>query len=74
MDLQTAGRVLAVIGAAMLIIGLLMVVGGRIGLGSLPGDVQYRGERWSCYLPITTMLLISVALTIIVNLIWRWFR
>jgi hypothetical protein len=74
MDLQTAGKMLLVLGAAILLTGLLFIVGGRLGLGSLPGDLRFQGEGWGCFVPIASMLLISLVLTLVVNVIWRLFR
>jgi hypothetical protein len=73
-DLQTLGRFLLIAAAALAIVGVMLLVGSRLGLGSLPGDFTYRGEKWSCYLPIATSLLISLVLTLILNLVWRMFR
>ena len=45
-----------------------------IPLGRLPGDVGIEGENGSFYFPITTSILVSVVLTIVLNLIVRLFR
>jgi len=46
----------------------------KIGLGSLPGDIAWKGERFSVYLPLGTMILVSAALTLALNLIPRLFK
>jgi hypothetical protein len=45
--------------------GLLIVIGGRLCLGRLPGDIVVRGERTTIYFPIVTCLLLSLALTLV---------
>ena len=57
-----------VIAGAGLILGLL----GKIpGVGRLPGDVWIRRENFSFYFPLTTCILISVIITVIINLFFR---
>jgi hypothetical protein len=52
--------------------GLLWLL-GRAGLpvGRLPGDIRIEREGLSCYVPIVSMILLSVVLTILVNVILR---
>jgi hypothetical protein len=40
-------------------------------LGRLPGDIHVQRERWSLYFPVTTSILLSLLLTLLVNLLWR---
>lgn len=74
MDLQTLGKFVALFGVAMLIAGLLLWLGGRAGLGSMPGNFKFSGEGWSCYVPIAASILLSLLLTLILNVILRFFR
>ena len=74
MDLQNIGRILGLVGISMLILGALLWFGGRMGLGTLPGDIRRSGTGWSCYMPIATSILISLLLTIVLNLILRFFN
>jgi hypothetical protein len=41
-------------------------------LGRLPGDVRIRGEGWSFYFPVVTCIVISIVLTVLLNLVF-WF-
>ncbi len=70
-DLQTIGKVIVLAGLALAVLGLILWLGGRLGLGSLPGDLRFGDESWGCYLPIGTMILLSLVLTLIVNLVLR---
>jgi DUF2905 family protein len=65
------GRVLVVIGLVLLVIGVLAMLGVRLPFGRLPGDIAIEGERGGIYIPIATMILISVVLTILLNLFLR---
>ncbi|MBU6423222.1 MAG: DUF2905 domain-containing protein [Chloroflexota bacterium] len=70
MELSAVGRSLVGIGVVLVLIGLALMVGGRIPLlGRLPGDIQIRGEHWSIYAPIATSIVLSVALTLVVSLV-----
>ncbi len=74
MDLQQIGRLVLVAAATLGVIGLLLLVGGKLGLGSLPGDVRLEGERWSCFFPVVTSIVLSLLLTIVLHVVFRWFR
>ena len=66
------GRVLIVVGIVIAVLGLIIFLGGRIPvLGKLPGDIIIKKEGFSFYFPIVTFLLLSVVLTVIVNIILR---
>jgi hypothetical protein len=69
---REVGQGLAVAGAALVAAGLVLMLVDRIpGLGRLPGDLWIRRERFTLYLPLTTFLIVSVALTILINLFAR---
>lgn len=74
MDLQSIGRVLLVLAAAIALTGILMMIGGRLGLGSLPGDVKLQGQGWSCFVPIASSIVISLVLTLLLNVALRFFN
>jgi hypothetical protein len=65
------GRILLILGVVLVIVGGLAALGVRIPLGRLPGDIAIEGERGGFYLPITTMILVSVLLTLLFNLLIR---
>lgn len=64
-------RFLIVLGAVILIAGLLWPLLQKIGLGRLPGDIVIERENLKIYIPLATSLLISVVLTVILWLIGR---
>jgi hypothetical protein len=65
------GRVLIGLGVALVLLGGLFLLGEKFGLGRLPGDIVYRRKNVSIYLPIATSLLLSVLVTVLLNL---WLR
>ena len=65
------GRVVAALGAALVVLGGMLWLGGRLGLGALPGDLRLSGQGWSCFFPITLSILLSLLLTLVLNLILR---
>jgi hypothetical protein len=62
------------VGAAVFAAGLLLrhAPGLFAWFGNLPGDIRYEGERSRVFIPITSMIVVSVAATVIVNLIRLW--
>lgn len=69
------GRLLMIAGAGMFLVGLLIVVGGRFTwFGNLPGDIVIKRDNFTLYAPVATMILVSILLTVLVNVIGRLFR
>lgn len=60
-------------GIFLVLLGLVIYSGGLNWFGHLPGDIRYEGERTAVYIPIVSMLIISLVLTIILNLLRRFF-
>ena len=56
---------------ALLVLGLLTPWFNRLGLGRLPGDVQIRHKRGVFYFPFTSVILLSLALSLLVHLFGR---
>ena len=66
------GRILVVIGAVLLVVGLLVMFADRVPfLGKLPGDVVVRKKNFTFYFPIVTSILVSLVLTLVLSL---WSR
>ncbi len=69
---QELGRALIVVGAVMVVAGLVIVFAERVPfLGRLPGDVVIQKKNFTLYFPIATGLLLSLVLTVVLNL---WSR
>jgi len=65
------GRMLLIVGIVLVVVGGLAALGIRLPFGRLPGDIAIEGERGGFYFPIVTMIVISVVLTVLVNLFLR---
>ena len=65
------GRVLLVVGLLIAAVGLLAVLGWRIPFGSLPGDIRIEGQNGTIVIPLATMIVISIVLTIVLNVLLR---
>ena len=69
------GRWLMVLGAIIFVSGLLLSLAGRLpSLGALPGDIAIERGNVRFYAPLGTMLVLSLVLTLILNIAWRLFR
>jgi hypothetical protein len=70
------GRMLVMLGVALVVIGGIVMLLGRAGLplGRLPGDVLYRGKNTTFYFPLASSILLSVVLSIVLFLIGRLKR
>ena len=55
----------------LVVVGGLAVLGVRLPFGRLPGDIAIEGERGGFYFPIVSMLIVSVILTVLLNLFLR---
>ncbi len=69
------GRLLIAVGAVILLVGVLLLVIGRVpGLGRLPGDLTIQRENFTLFAPCGTMILLSVVLTVVLNVVVRLLR
>ena len=60
-------------GICLILVGLLIYSGGFNWFGKLPGDIHYERERVEVYIPIVSMLIVSLALSLIFYLMRRLF-
>lgn len=61
-------KLLIILGAVLIAIGLVWLAGERLGLGRLPGDIMIERNGMRIYIPIMTSILVSVVLSLIL-----WF-
>jgi len=70
----TIGRYLIILGAAIVVIGFLLVVVARfpgLRIGRLPGDIYIERNGWRFYFPLMTSILLSMILSLI---LWLFSR
>jgi uncharacterized membrane protein len=72
--MQAIGKYIILIGIVLVILGLILHFAGNSlnWLGRLPGDIRIERGNNRIYIPITSMILISIVLTIIINLIRKF--
>lgn len=70
---RNVGVVIIALGIIAIVVGLLVTTGALSWFGRLPGDIRIKGERIHLYFPIVSMLIVSVVLTVALNLIRRFF-
>ncbi|MDQ3811810.1 MAG: DUF2905 domain-containing protein [Chloroflexota bacterium] len=72
MPLDNFGQTLLILGLVLAALGGLMLLAGHVPwLGRLPGDISLERGNFRLYAPIATSLLVSVALTLVLNLLAR---
>ena len=69
------GKILISAGILILLIGVLVYFfhDKLKWIGNLPGDIRIERDNFRLYIPITTMILFSILLTLLLR-IWTWFR
>ncbi|HEX7363973.1 MAG TPA: DUF2905 domain-containing protein [Dehalococcoidia bacterium] len=73
--MEGLGKILLIVGGIIVILGLILVFSQHIPfLGKLPGDIFIKKNGFSFYFPIVTMLIISILITIIVNVVLHFMR
>ena len=69
--MESAAKILVGLGIALALAGGGLLLAAKLGLGRLPGDVLIRRGNFTFYAPIGLMILISIVLTIVVNVFLR---
>ena len=74
--METFGRYVMIGGVVPFLMGGAIFLSTRFGfpLGRLPGDIRIEGANGSFYFPLTSSILVSVVLTIVLNVIIRLFK
>jgi len=69
-------KFLIFIGCSIVVIGVILLVLGKVPLpfGKLPGDITIHKKNVVIFAPITTMIVVSLVLTVLLNLFARWFK
>ena len=62
------GKLLVLAGLGLVALGALLLVGDKLGLGRLPGDISIKGKHGSFYFPLVTCIVLSVLATLLFNL------
>jgi len=71
-EFSSFGKILMVLGIIIFLMGGLMLVAGKFPyIGRLPGDIYIKRENFTFYFPLATGIILSIVLTIVLNLIFR---
>ena len=70
---QQIGKWLIAAGILIAVLGMLIMLLGKVGLFKLPGDLEFGSKSWRIYIPIASCVLISIIMTVILWLI-HYFR
>jgi hypothetical protein len=71
MDSDGLSRLLIVVGVVAIAAGLLVRTGALGWFGNLPGDIRIESGRTRVFIPVTSMLMVSVGLSLLVSLLRR---
>jgi hypothetical protein len=69
----SAGPIIVMLGIAVVLIGLVVWSGGLSWFGRLPGDIRIERDTVRVYIPIVSMLVISVVVSLVLYLINRFW-
>ena len=70
--MQGIGWALVVLGVVLVVVGLVIVAGDRIPiLGHLPGDIVIQRDNVTIFIPLGTMLVVSVVVSLVLGLLNR---
>lgn len=71
-DWSLFGKMLLGLGLFLALLGLFVLGMGKIfPFGRLPGDIYFQKGNFTFYFPLLSSLLLSIILTIVLNLLWR---
>jgi hypothetical protein len=71
-NFTSLARFIMIAGALLFIAGaLLLLLGKVLPLGRLPGDIFWQRGSFSFYFPVVTCIVLSLLLTLLLNLFWR---
>lgn len=71
MDLSNVGRFLLIAAALIAVVGVVLLAVGKGLIPRLPGDIAIQRKNFRFYFPLGTSILISLVLTVILNLFLR---
>jgi hypothetical protein len=71
-----AGTILILAGVGLVVVGVIVrfLPGAFSWFGNLPGDIRIEGENSRVYIPVTSMILVSVVLTILARVVAGLFQ
>ncbi len=74
MDTKSTGMLIVVVGITIALVGVLVMTGWLSWFGRLPGDIRIERDNARVYIPITSMILVSVVLSAVSLVVGRFMR
>ncbi len=75
MGLDSIGKVLLILAGLLAALGVFLLFVGRLPhFGKLPGDILFQQGNFTFYFPLVTTVLLSLLLTVVINLLLKLFR
>lgn len=70
---RSIGLLIIALGFGAVVVGLLVYVGAFSWFGRLPGDIRVEGGSTRVFIPITSMVIVSVVASLLLTLLSRWW-
>lgn len=67
--MESFGRIMIALGLVVTFLGVIFLLGSKIGIGRLPGDIVIKRGNFTFFFPLATSILLSILLTVIMGLI-----
>ncbi len=74
MIFSNTGKNLIFIGIVLIIIGIVIILLNKFHISNLPGDFIIKNKNTTIYIPIMSSIILSVVISIILNLYFRFFK
>ena len=76
MKMENIARFVIMAGIVLIVLGAILYGLAKLNLplGRLPGDIRIEGQNGSFYFPLATSILVSIVLTVLLNLIGRFLK
>ena len=69
--METAGKILLLAAATLALLGAALLIVGKLGLGRLPGDLLIERDGLTIFIPLGSMLLLSIVGSLVLYLVRR---
>jgi hypothetical protein len=69
--MESVAKVLLGVAVLLAVVGGGLLLAAKLGLERLPGDIVVKRDGFTLYAPIGLMIVLSIVLTIVLNLISR---
>ena len=66
--MDSIAKTIISVGVVLVILGLLIGIGSKLGIGRLPGDILIKKGNFSFFFPITTSIIMSIVLSVLLKL------